>query len=55
MSIESVKTFELSTDPDFEIMDPQNDPLVPKERILSVHEPIIFPSASVTPVELTVR
>ncbi|MFC1551333.1 hypothetical protein ACFL6P_02090 [Candidatus Latescibacterota bacterium] len=54
MTIESGKSFELSGDPEFEILCAENDPLIPKEKILSVHDPVIFPSASVTVVEFTV-
>ncbi len=50
--IQSAKAFELSTDPTFEIMNPKNDPLIPKEKTLDVHEPVLFPPASVTAVEL---
>ena len=54
MQITSGKAFELSTDPEFEIMSDANDPLKPKERVLDVNEAILFPAASVTAVELTV-
>lgn len=54
MSIKSGRAFELSTDPEFEILSAVNDPLIPKERLLSVNEPVIFPAASVTAVELTI-
>jgi hypothetical protein len=54
MTIRSAKAFELSTDPEFEIMSAANDPLIPKEKTLSVNEPVIFPSASVTAVEIIV-
>jgi alpha-N-arabinofuranosidase len=54
MSVKSGKAFELSTDPEFEIMRVANDPLKPKERVLSVNEPVDFPAASVTAVELIV-
>jgi len=54
LSVKSAKAFELTTDPEFEILRAENDPLIPKERVLPVDEPIVFPSASVTAVELTV-
>lgn len=53
MLIKSGKAFELSTDPEFEILSAINDPLIPKEKPLNVNEPVIFPAASVTAVELT--
>ncbi len=53
ITIKSGKAFELSTDPEFEIINAEDDPLIPKERVLSVNDPIAFPSASVTAVELT--
>ena len=55
MIIRSAKVFELSADPEFEILNAANDPLVPKEKILMVSEPVVFPPASVTAVELSVR
>jgi len=54
MSIISAKAFELSTNPEFEILNAENDPLVTKEKILNISDNIIFPAASVTAVELTV-
>jgi alpha-L-arabinofuranosidase len=54
MSISSGSAFELSTDPEFEIISAANDPLIPKERSLNVNEPVIFPPASVTAVKLIV-
>jgi alpha-L-arabinofuranosidase len=51
-AIKSGKAYELSTDPEFEIMSATDDPLLPKERTLAVNESIVFPSASVTAVEL---
>ena len=53
MLIKSGKAFELSTDPEFEILSAVNDPLIPKEKLLNVNEPVTFPAASVTAVELT--
>jgi len=46
------KVFELSTDPQFEIMSAQNDPLKPKERRVQPNAPVVFPPASVSAVEL---
>jgi hypothetical protein len=54
MAIKSCRAFELITDPEFEIIRAANDPLIPKERPLSINEPILFPAASVTAVELIV-
>ena len=54
ITIKSGKAFELSTDPEFEILSADNDPLIPKERVLTVDEPVLFPAASVTAVELAV-
>ena len=54
LTIKSAKAFELSTNPEFEILSAANDPLIPKERLLSIAEPIVFPAASVTAVELSV-
>jgi hypothetical protein len=55
LTIKSAKAFELSGDPEFEILSAANDPLVPKERIIPVNEPVIFPAASVTAVELNIE
>ena len=52
--ISAAKAFELSADPEFEILSSSGDPMIPKERILSLNEPVIFPGASVTAVELTI-
>jgi alpha-L-arabinofuranosidase len=54
MSIESGKSFELSADPEFEILSTERDPLMPKEKLVPVNGPYIFPSASITAVELIV-
>ena len=54
MTIDSGKSFELSTDPEFEILSTDNDPLTPKEKILTVNEPVSFPPASVSAIELIV-
>lgn len=52
MKILSGKAFGLSADPAFEILRAEDDPLKPRERKLNVGEPIEFPPASVTAVEL---
>jgi alpha-N-arabinofuranosidase len=52
--IKSAKAFELSADPEFEILSFANDPLIPKEKVLNVSENVVFAPASVTAVELTV-
>jgi alpha-L-arabinofuranosidase len=54
MQITSGKAFELKTDPEFEILRAENDPLLPKERNLNIEELVEFPPASVTAVELNV-
>jgi len=54
LNIKSGKAFELSADPEFEILSAENDPFIPKERELPLNETVIFPSASVTAVELLV-
>jgi len=54
LPVKSAKAFELSTEPEFEILSAENDPLIPKEKMLSVNEPVVFPSASVTAVELKI-
>ena len=54
LTIKSAKAFEISADPEFEILSAANDPMIPKEKILSVNESVIFPPASVTAVELTI-
>lgn len=54
LKITAGKVFELKTDPEFEIMSASNDPLIPQQRTLTVNEPIVFPAASVSAVELTV-
>lgn len=53
-TIQSVKSFELSGDPEFEVLSASNDPLIPKEKVLSLNESILFPPASVTALELVV-
>jgi alpha-L-arabinofuranosidase len=53
LAIKSGRAFELSADPEFEILSAANDPLLPKEKILNINEPVIFPPASVTALELT--
>ena len=51
--IESLKSFQIAADPEFEILSSSNDPLTPKEKVLNIEEPVIFPPASVTAVEIT--
>jgi len=55
LNIVSAKAYELSTDPEFEIIKYENDPLIPKERELIINEPVSFPAASVTAVELNLK
>ncbi len=55
MSVLSGKGFELSGDPDFEVLSSNNDPLIPKERKLLVNEPVVFPPASVTALEFIIK
>ena len=55
LTIKSAKAFELSADPEFEILSAVNDPLIPKEKILNINETVLFPPASVTAVELSVE
>jgi alpha-L-arabinofuranosidase len=52
--ITSARAFEISADPEFEILSASNDPMIQKERVLPLNEPVIFPGASVTAVELTI-
>jgi hypothetical protein len=54
MSVKSANAFEISTDPEFEIMRAENNPLIPKEKVLQAQEPVAFPPASVTALELKV-
>jgi alpha-L-arabinofuranosidase len=54
MNIRSATAYELSADPEFEMLDSARDPLIPKERILSLNEPAVFPAASVTAVKIDV-
>jgi len=54
MEISSGKAFELAADPTFEIIRAENDPLKPRERNLNMDEPVEFPAASVTAVELNI-
>lgn len=54
MSITEGKAFELSADPQFEILSAENDPFFPKERKLNINEPVLFPPASVTAIEISV-
>ncbi|WPP50773.1 alpha-L-arabinofuranosidase C-terminal domain-containing protein [Catalinimonas niigatensis] len=53
-SVQSGKAYELSTDPEFELMSAENDPLLPKERDVKKNEAYEFPPASVTAVELNI-
>jgi len=52
MTVTEGKIFELSADPEFEILSANNDPMLPKERNLILNEPVTFPPASVTAIEL---
>lgn len=54
MTIESAKAFEISADPEVEIMRADDDPFIPRERNLQKEGPVEFPPASVTAVELKV-
>lgn len=54
MRVLSGKIFELSADPQYEILSAANDPLIPKEKRLVPGEFIEFAAASVTAVEMTV-
>ncbi len=54
MKITAGKAFELATDPTFEIMSADHDPLKPKERTVNINAPFTFAPASVTAVELTI-
>lgn len=54
LTVSSAKAFEISADPEFEILRAENNPLIPKERVLQVQEPVAFPPASVTAIELKV-
>ncbi|MEL7589023.1 MAG: hypothetical protein AAGU19_20095 [Prolixibacteraceae bacterium] len=53
--IKSGKIFELSAEPEFEIMSASNDPLISKERLLLKDQPIEFPAASVSAIELNIE
>ena len=55
MAIKSGRAFELSADPEFEILSSTDDPLIPKERILAVNDVVIISPASVTAIELIVK
>lgn len=54
-SIKSGRLFEISADPEFEIMSASNDPLIPKEKTLVINQPVEFPAASVTAIELMIE
>jgi alpha-L-arabinofuranosidase len=51
----SCKVFELSTDPQFEILSTQNDPLITREKRVQVNTPLVFPPASVSAVEVVME
>ncbi|MEQ9443184.1 MAG: twin-arginine translocation signal domain-containing protein [Cyclobacteriaceae bacterium] len=51
-SLGAGQAFELSTDPEFELLSSQHDPLIPKERAVKSEEPFDFAPASVTAVVL---
>lgn len=55
LNITAGKAFELSTDPSFEIMSASDDPLLPKEKTVSLGAPFVFSPASVTAIELTIQ
>jgi hypothetical protein len=46
----SGKSFEISIDPNFEIMSAKNDPLKPKERMVTNDIPFVFAPAWVTAI-----
>ncbi len=52
-AVHAGKAFELSTDPEFELMSTKEDPLMPKIRQVEPGKPFTFAPASVTAVELT--
>ncbi len=54
-SVSVGKAFELSTDPEFELMSTKDDPLLPKSREVVAGQPFTFTPASVTAVELTMK
>jgi len=55
MIIKTMKAFELSANPEFEILSATNDPLVPKEKTFTTDEPLDIPASSVTAIELNVE
>ncbi|HEV7867635.1 MAG TPA: hypothetical protein VGO90_08130 [Chthoniobacteraceae bacterium] len=52
---QSGKAFEIATDPMAELTSAKDDPITVRERALVIGEPLTFPAASVTAVELAVR
>lgn len=54
-AIHAGKAFELSTDPEFELMSTKEDPLMPKTRTVDIEKPFAFTPASVTAVELSIK
>ena len=54
-AINTGTAYELSTDPEFELMSTKKDPLVPKVREVAPDQPFTFTPASVTAVELRVK
>lgn len=52
MTVSNGSAWEISADPEFEILAAANDPLIPKERKVAVNEGISFPPASVTALKL---
>jgi len=54
LNVKLAKAFELSGDPEHEIMGTGNDPFTPVERVLDItnNKPILFSPASVTAIEL---
>ena len=53
-TVTSSRSFVLCTDPEYEVLGSPFDPLKPVERVLPVDEPMLFPAASVTAVELVI-
>ena len=52
MKIISAKVYEISEDPEYEIISAENDRLQPKEKSVEVNRAHLIPPASVTAVEL---
>jgi alpha-L-arabinofuranosidase len=55
MKIASGRIFELSADPEFEVIQTQSDAIVPKEKSLPENCHWTFPPASVSAVEIDVQ